>query len=371
MIQNKFSSEKNWYALEAPENDVIVSVRMRLARNLANFPFVTNFKHDDAQRVQVLVYDAFSKLKNAEDFHFLNIAELDSVSTGILTEQGYLKMFRKTDGSFIPAATGIFINTKGEISCAINCMDHLHLSAFGAGLSIRETYAKCQEIDLELQNSVQFSASCQFGYLTSSLLSCGTGIKMTARVHLPGVFYNNKIQELKNLLAEYKLKIVPAFGTGPLVENAFGKYFHISNSTALKGSEIDQIANFEAALKHICDYERKNLAELADNKKTINRHNVIQAYSLAKFSLFMNFPQALNLISDLQFGLKLGIISGIKETDIYRLIYHVQNSHLEFLLKNETFDFEEDIKNDHRLIQDRLRAMIVQEAIENIILGKL
>lgn len=371
MNQN-FSNDLNWYAKTMPDNDVIISTRVRFARNLLNFPFPSKYFENDTERIYKIFQEAFNKFDKKNEFNHLNLFTLNPISLGILAEQGYIKKPKVTKDNLLNLnSTDVFINSTGEISANINCGDHIHLSLMSAGLNVAELYKKGAEFDKLLQNYVQFAFKKDFGYLSALILNSGTGLKFSARICIPGIIYLNKNDELKQILNDYRLKLIPFFYDIENFDSKKRKYFTISTYQSLEGSEIDQIANFEAACRHIIDLERNCINNLLENRKTMNRHFVIQSYSLAKFSVFINLPQAIELISDIYFGLKIGILKGISFSDLNRLFYHIQNAHLEFLLKNDDIKLEEDIISNQFLVLDRLRALVFQEAIEKLIIIKI
>ena len=108
---------------------VIISTRARFARNLANFPFVPNFRGDDKERIQSLIFDAFSHFENLDDYIFVNTSLLEKEGMKILSERGMLKLSKNPQGEIIPFGTGLVVHAGGNISCSINSTDHLHISS--------------------------------------------------------------------------------------------------------------------------------------------------------------------------------------------------------------------------------------------------
>ena len=135
-------SNDAWYASQGPENDVVLSTRVRLARNLANFPFPSKFKDDDAFRVRSLVFDSFSHCEEPDKYQGVVSAELDELGSLILEERGVLESkFAKDTGS------GIIVRTDGKLSCAINTKDHVHLASFVPGLDGNTAFNLVAKVD--------------------------------------------------------------------------------------------------------------------------------------------------------------------------------------------------------------------------------
>lgn len=346
-----------WYLCEGPENDVVLSTRVRLARNLANFPFVKFFRGDDAERVQALVFDAFAKSDCPENFHSVPVAALDKDGVNVLTERGVLDL---------PLASGVVILDDGNSSCCVNSNDHVRVSSCVSGLDCNTAYEQCQKLDLLMQNHLQFAASFDFGYLTQALCDAGSGMKISLRLHVPSSVQTGNLDKIFEEAKNQGLMISSPFGVGGRTEMSLGSFYQISTSSAELGSEIDQLAAIYSVGKGIVEAERKIRAEYAENKQTESRNIILRAYALAKFSTLLSWRETVDIISDLKLGLDFGIIGGVSATELYGLLFKIQDGHLSYLMKNEQFQFEDDISNSCEQKIMRLRAVIVQETVNKM-----
>lgn len=372
-LMNEEEKGLPWYACEGRDLDVITSSRVRLSRNLANFPFPEFFHGDDAFRVQTLVFDSFSQLQSREEdlhFHAVETSTLEKNSRELLEERGALKALPKVLRTEVLPETGLVMTLDGCSSTTVNNRDHVRISGFKSGLSVRECFDLCSRIDRGLQKSLQFAASWDFGFLTACLKDAGSGMKLSARIHIPGTLRTGKLSVITEIASKAKLKLSPAF---PLISqgSVAGNFFVLESTSCLNGTELSQIADFEATCVLIAETERKILKEFAENKRTLIRNSVIRAYSIARFSLLISFKEAVDIISDIKTGLNLGLLSGIENSMLCGLLFRVQPAHLSYLLESGDFSFEEDIRADKRAMIDRLRALILQEAFEKISLGNL
>lgn len=359
-----------WYSYDGQNRDVIISSRVRLARNLANFPFPAQFRGDDKERVQAIVFDAFSQLDNAAGFHAIESASLSENSRQILEERGVIKPSAEKKACGLPSESGIVMSADGKICCPVNCSDHLHIARFASGLDFRSSFEECRKIDTQLQKKLQFAASYDFGYLTAAMRNAGSGMKLSARIHLPGTVRFGKLSVILDYLKQKNCSVMPAF---PAISqgSAAGNFFLISTNSAQNGSEIDQIAEMESICKYIAECECKILKDFADNKSTLIRNSVIRAYSIAKFSMLVSLREAVDIISDIKLGLQLNLLSGIDINALCSLLYRIQDGHLSYLMNTGSFDFEKDVLCDGRMKIDRLRAITIQESFEKISLGNL
>ena len=362
MAENETNlSSDAWYAFDGPENDVVLSTRVRLARNLANFPFPSKFKDDDAFRVQTLVFDSFSHCEEPDKYQGVVASELDELSALILEERGVLDASSaKENGS------GIIVRTDGKVSCAINTADHVRLSAFVPGLDGNGAFSLCAKVDDELQNTMQFAADYDIGYLTSSIADCGSGMKVSCRVHLPSLSFSGRLLDLFSSLSQKEIVVSDCFGAGTLPSSSLGFYYQISTKTAGNGTELDQIALLVSAVKYLAENERRERSVVLRNRQTELRNRMYRSYAKVKFASLIEEREAIEIISDIKWGKNLGFFSGIEDAELCALLYRVQKGHLQFVLKNRSFNFPTDIAENKSLKTDYLRALILQEAFEKI-----
>lgn len=357
---NGKSDKKNpeiWYNTPAEEQDVIVSTRIRLARNLASFPFPSNFKNDDSLRVQNIIFDAFSKFENPENYQLMALKNVDSNAEKILSERG---LYNCTTG------TGLITTLDGVSSCIVNDVEHVKISSFASGLNLKNAFQNCRKIDDEMQQFVQFAASKDFGYLNSSIFDTGSGMKVSLRLHLPALSYSG---DIKDVIKEFQLKgfiFSDCFGVGSFFDSSVGAYYQISTSSCFNGNEIDQMAQVTSAAKYICDLERKKRAYFIDNKSTVIHNIVVKSFALAKFSILLTVRDCIDIISCLKWGLDSGYIAGIEDYELNSLLYRVQSGHLGYMMNTGSFSFEQDIESDSELKEQRFRAIVLKSVIEKI-----
>lgn len=351
------STETIWYNNKADEEDVILSTRVRLSRNLASFPFPSNFKNDDSLRVQNIIFDAFSRIENPDSYQIMSLEKIKINGEKILKERGF---YSRRKGS------GFITTVEGDLGCLINENDHIKISGFSAGLNLNSAFDKCKKLDNQLQEFIQYAASKDFGFLNSSVFNTGSGMKVNLRLHLPSLSYSGEIRDLIKDVQKKGFIFSDCFGVGNFFNSSVGAYYELSTNSCLKGNEIDQLANVLSIAKYICDFERKKRLFYADNKPTIVRNIVVRAYSMAKFSILLPLRECIEIISCLKWGLDLGIIEGIADYELNSLLYSIQSGHLEYLENNSAVNFEDDILEDESLKEDRLRSIVIKPEVEKI-----
>ncbi len=363
---------KAWYSLPGNERDVVISSRVRLSRNLANFPFPERFKNDDDGRVKSIILDAFQKAEDTEHFHSISVPLLSFLNRKVLEERGVLKTKEEVLARKIHEESEVVLNRDGNISASINGTDHIKISSFSSGLDFRRCFENAKKLDDLLQDSLQFAASYDFGYLSSMMKDTGSGMKISARISIPAVLKTGNFRNVADFIRDRKCVMIPAFpslskGNIPPA----GSCFLVHNGNSRNGTEIDQIAEMESVCKFIAEYERKILTEFADNHMTVIRNSVLRSFSVSRVSLLVSLREAVDMISDIQTGLRLGLVDGTDNDSLCSLLYRVQDGHLLYLMENGDFDFEDDVRENQILKLDRLRAVTLQEAFENISLRNL
>lgn len=349
-----------WYNSAAENDDVIVSSRVRLARNLANFPFPENFDEEGALQVQNIIFDSFNHFDDADAYQAMMLSTLPKIGADILRERG---LFEENFG------TGLVMRVDGVSSCLLNCTDHVRISSFATGLACDAAYSSSHGIDMQLQEKVQFAASHEFGYLTANVCESGSGMKLSLRTHLPSISFAGKIPELAKVCDERGFTIRDSFGSGTQFGSSLGGFYQISSRQSVSGSEIDQIAEITSLGKYICEFERKIRIEVADNKFTEVRDLFLRAYATMRYSLLISSREAIDLISAIKWGVDLKIFQGVEDYEISSLLYKVQSGHLGFLMRNTDFTFDSDVASDDALKEKRLRSIVIQEALRDMSLS--
>ncbi len=366
------SVQDAWYKYSGIDNDVILSSRTRLARNLANFPFPSKLRGNDGERVQSIIFDAFNQIRDCNDYQAVVVKNLDGLGSRILEERGILSEFDSVSGK--AQDEGIVIRKDGRVSCTVNVIDHLRISSFAPGLDFEKSLEAGREIDEQLQKIVQFAASYEYGFLTASLLDAGSGMKLSMRVHLPSLSMLGRItsvmQDFKNsglvFKASYGAGGMYVTGSGCGAGTSLGSYYDICTSDCQTGSEFDQVASIVSAGKKLSEMERSAREECKKTMPSDIRNYLLRSLAIAKNSIFISLREAIDIISGVKWGLDMGLINGIDDSVLYALLFRIQEGHLEYVLKNNNFSFENDIVGVRNKENERLRSIIFQEAFESI-----
>lgn len=342
-----------WFAKEGQDDDIVLSTKATLSRNLADFPFLRNMTADDKQRVDSLIYDAFCE---DENYSFFDYEKLSDSAKKVFVDNNIIS----------GKCSSVIINNKDDsVSCLTNKDDHLTVSAFSAGFDCENPAKKLYAIDEKLQEKLQFAASMDFGYLTSNLCRCGSGLQISVRMFIPSVFLSGNFSNVQKILEEHHLQAVNVFDSNNSEKENFTQYIvDIKTANAIEGTELDQIANISSVCQVIVKLERKIRQEFADNNSTIILNFLRQKYYKALSSLLLTYEEASDLICSIKWGMNLKLLKEIVPKELNALFYLEKDAHLAYLCNNFSFTFEEDVKKSLELQIKRLRAIVIHQTID-------
>ncbi|MBQ2601313.1 MAG: hypothetical protein II584_02835 [Treponema sp.] len=357
-----------WYAYDGNDSDVFLYSTVCLARNLANYPFPAQLRGNDGDRIQSLVFDAFNSLPDGENYQALAVCKLDDLGARILMEREILGEDHKEKNA------GVIVRSDGRVTCSVNLTDHVRISSFAPGFDFNGPMTLAGTVDHGLQSKLQFAASYDFGYLTSTVEEAGSGIRFCVRMHLPSLTALGRIFSLTRNYNGDGICFSDSFGSGgvdsigmqALTAGSLGSFYDLKSGNSLSGSEFDQLANIVSVATKFRDLERTARFECKRNMNSSVRNVVFRCIALARSAIFIQLREAIALIGGVKWGVDIGILEGIDDTGLRALLYRIQEGHLEYVLKNGNFSFEREIKNDSKKKIERLRSVILQEAFENI-----
>lgn len=346
-----------WYTEEGQDNDVVLSSRVRLTRNLDGFMFPLTIHADEAERVQSLVFDAFNHQKDPDQYQILQMSKLDVVGRRILSERGVID----PDSGSEPWR-GIIVRNDGVLSVTVNMEDHIRIAAFSSGLSLYSCSKAAKDQEELLQSKLDFASMPGFGYLSSNLFSTGTGLKTSVIVSLSGLAMSGLLERvIRDFLANGF--IIKGY-YGQRNGGSLGHLYQVSNLSSSQGDTDSQLSVMNQAITKLIALERKSRSELLNTRPTIVEDSVFRAIVTAKYARLLPLAETIDLISRIKLGLNLALIQGIGNHELTALLYRIQNAHLRFVLSGDSITIESDIISEETQM-DRLRAMIVQEVLKN------
>ncbi len=346
----KIEKIKGWFNGEGAEDDVVLSSRVRLARNLANFPFPNMMNENEERAVEERIVGAFEKIKDDEGFTVIRLAKLSPIDRRILLERNYI-----TQDFLLAKNKTLILNESETFSAMINEEDHLRLASLHSGLSLKESFEEVDRIDSELENYLHYSVSLEWGYLNSSLNNIGTAMRGSVMLHLPALVMTSLIDRVLKSVNEVGLSVKGFFGED---EGSLGDMYQLSNQITLGLSEEEIIEKLEGIAIQLVNYERKARRELLEKRRVDVVDKVMRALGILKYCRILTVKEAVELLTLLRLGVSMGLVRGVDFATINTLLFIVQKSNIQKMV-NEIYGKDFD---NHQI--NYIRAKIIRETLE-------
>lgn len=291
-----------WYN-EKSDNDIMVSTRIRLARNLKKYPFPIRMTSQTADSVYQSVKDAIfnSNSSIAKEFEAIEIARSDKINIQTLTEEHFIS----PDLSKSPYGA-VLINKDKTMSIMINEEDHIRLQVILPELKLKEAYETANRIDDLIEENLEYAYDEKLGYLTACPTNLGTALRASVMMHLPALTLTGEISKVVSSAGSLGIAIRGIYGEG---SEAMGNLYQISNQITIGFSEEELIAKVENIAKQIENYEREARKKLLENNKLQLEDRVWRSYGILKYSRQISSKESKALISDMILGKALNIIN--------------------------------------------------------------
>jgi protein arginine kinase len=323
----------SWLTEEDDYSDVIISSRIRLARNIKGYSFPERASDDELRRVveKVQIGSAqSSSLRNSKEVEIRGLSEWDSK---------YYVERRVASPQFAESKRPrlLVIGPRECITLMVNEEDHLRIQCIEAGLGVNKAWRKISALDDELEENLNFSFSSKFGYLTSCPTNLGTGMRVSLFVHLPALTMLEQIEETMKGLPASEIAVRGFYGEG---SDSIGGIYQISNQLTLGRAETNIIERVMTTAKRLTELERGARAVLATDDRVKLEDTVYRALGVLSNARIMTSFEAMDLISTIRLGVELGLVDIISRIAINQLLVMVQPAHLQRIY-NKSMDAEE------------------------------
>ncbi len=336
-----------WINDEGPINEIVLSSRVRLARNINKIPFPSIVKSEEAKEIIKQVKEAYEN--GNKDFDFFDMKNTSTVQKQVLLENHLISpdLIKKGEGS------GALISNDKCVSIMINEEDHIRIQTIYGGLQIRKAWDEASKIDDILEKNIQYAFEENWGYLTSCPTNVGTGMRASVMVHLPALNISGNINKLLQAVVHLGLTIRGLYGEGT---DIVGNIFQISNQITLGRSEEEIVENLTAVTNQIIEKEKEARSLLISNSKIQVEDKIWRSWGLMKNARIMQSYECLRLISDVRLGVDLDILPKIPLGVLNGIMIETQSANIQ-------------IKHDHELnatARDIIRAEIVRNRLRHI-----
>jgi protein arginine kinase len=310
-----------WLDASGPHSDLVLSTRVRLARNLVGVPFTHRAR--DEQLVSVLgsVERAAEGAGSFERGGLLKMHELTPIDRQFLVER-HLVSHELSDGA---RPRGLYVATGERLSIMVNEEDHLRLQALCSGFQLAEAWALAEHADEEIEGALEYAFSDELGYLTACPTNVGTGMRASVLIHLPALVLTKQIDKVLKSIVQVGLAVRGLYGEGSQV---MGNLFQISNQTTLGHSEQESVESLDRVSRQILDYEERARDVLMRDARGQIEDKVWRAYGSLRYGRSMTSEEVINLCSAIRLGVALGF-SGLPPLKaLNELLVLTQPAHL-------------------------------------------
>src|ERR1700726_702234 len=338
-----------WLRGEGPHHQIVVSSRLRLARNLRNRAYPGWAKKAERTAILELIRPQVEKLPEMQDSFSESLQDLSALEKQVLVERHLIS----PEHAAKAAGSAVIMNRRQTLSIMINEEDHLRMQWMSSGLQLKQAFKLLDKIDSALENELEFAYDQRLGYLTACPTNVGTGMRASAMLHLPGLVLSELINQVVQAVSKIGLAVRGLYGEGT---EAMGNLFQISNQTTL-GEKEDEINNrLNKVIETLIQRENQARENLLETKRTMLMDQVGRAYGILPHAFSVSSKEALNLLSVMRLGIDLGFFPEEGRILINSLLMETQPAHLQHLSQQKLAAEE----------RDHLRADIVREKLKGL-----
>lgn len=347
LIRELRDTTAQWTKGGGPLNHIVVSTRMRLARNIKGIPFP--FKANNKELEQVL-FKSEAFLKNNRIFQDFKIIKMDDLSDMVIQFLVEKRMISLSLAQLKYPYSAFIYQPDEVVSIMVNEEDHFRIQCLLPGFQLEKVWKIIDCYDDQIMKDIEYSFNENEGFLTCCPTNAGTGLRASVMLHLPGLLAINKLSNLMSSISKKGYAVRGFYGEGTDFQ---GNLFQVSNQVSMGFDEEDIIKKLKVVSSLLIDEEEKAREELMLNSKQKIEDQILRAYGILTNARIISTVEAVDLLSKIRFGIELGIFTKIGYDTINRLMLIMQSAYIQ-LLKGKKMDENE---------RDSARAELIQELL--------
>lgn len=320
--------------LSGEDNEIVVSSRIRVARNINDISFEIKLKTKDSQRLVELAQSVIKKKIKGEfvDAKKISSLEKESLLECHLISPAFLKMDKPS---------GLFITDKGNISIMINEEDHLRIQGLSYGLNLANISSEVYDLEEKINEDLEYAFSRTYGFLTSCPTNLGTGLRASALLHLPGLVYTNEAEKVMRGAVQVGMAVRGLYGEGSEIK---GSLFQISNQHTLGLKEEDLIETIVKLTHMIMDIEKKARDVIFEKARYEFEDKIFRSIAVLKSARIISTDEVLNLLSAIRFGIGVGIVKDISLDVVNEIMLVSRPANIQLYFGKILEEHERDIR---------------------------
>lgn len=336
-----------WMREDGPENDIVLSTRIRLARNFENeiFPVIADEK--DLQRITKYFKENYHQTSFDQygNFELIEMSNLTHIEKRVLVEKHLISPYLAN-----ARAAAALVSKNEQVSIMINEEDHIRMQLYFPGFQLQTALEEAFKLDDWLEADIDFAFDEEKGYLTSCPTNVGTGMRASVMIHLPALVITKRINQMIPAINQLGFVVRGIYGEG---SEALGNIFQISNQITLGKAEEDIVSDLQSIIVKLVEQERAAREELMNRSSNRLEDQIFRSYGVLKYSRIMESQEAATRISNVRLGIDLGIIQDISHSVLNELMVLIQPGFLQHYANQVLTASERDI----------LRATLIRERL--------
>jgi protein arginine kinase len=339
-----------WLRGVGPQHEIVISTRIRLARNIKDFVFLSRLSPADADtRTEIAdtIQSAVRRSRGLQDLVHIDVEKLDEIDRAMLVER-HLISRQHADGT---GARRVAFDTSEISSLMINEEDHLRLQVMRSGFQLNEAWEQINATDDALEQTLDYAFHPKYGYLTACPTNVGTGIRVSVMLHLPALRLTHELEKVAQAAKDMHLAIRGLHGEGT---EALGDFFQISNQITLGKSESEIIDEFrDIIIPKIVEYESAARQSLLRSRLHVLDDKIWRAMGALQNARLISSNEAMQYLSHVRMGLHVGRLKNVELQTLNELFLQMQPAHLQ-KLQGERLNGEQRSVARAALIRARL-----------------
>jgi protein arginine kinase len=317
-----------WLDASGAHSDIVLSTRIRLARNVDNFAFPGVAREGERLRVLAKVREAVSGISSLQQAVMYRMDDLPPTARSLLHERHLVsKELAGLDAHPEKSRTGSAVFLADGLGLMVNEEDHVRLQALRSGFALQEAFAAIDKLDRDLGARIPYSFHNEFGFLTACPTNVGTGMRGSVLIHLPGLVLTKEIGKVLASLQQMGLTYRGLYGEGSEV---VGNFFQISNQTTLGRSEEELLDQLLRVVGHVVEREMEARRVLLRDAGYIIEDKLWRAYGTLRYARSLSFDEAMNFLSGVRLAVGLKLITSLSVYTLNKLLIFSQAAHLAF-----------------------------------------
>lgn len=339
----------DWMTGKGKENAVVITSRIRLARNLREEPFPGWAKKAERKEILNTILPEVRGLATMKDGFSQELSSLDSLQKQVLVERHLISREQAARGEGCAAV----VNRKQSLSLMVNEEDHLRMQSIYSGMRLRSAYDLLDSVDKELETKLSYAFDSKLGYITACPTNLGTGMRASAMLHLPALVLSDQINQVLQAVGKIGLVVRGLFGEGT---ESLGDLFQISNQSTLGESEVSIIDRLERVIQQVANHERNARLKMMEEDADSLTDKICRAYGILKHAHLFDSKEAFTHISLMRLGADLGYFPEGTMQLCDELMMEIQPAHLQLYAGKELEPEKRDV----------IRAEIIRDQLQNL-----